>query len=41
MEGERIGDEEGDIVEGKGKKDCSIIKEKWQQVLNFRLQMIA
>lgn len=40
-EGEDMGDEIGDIVEGEGKDGCNTIKEKRQQVLNFRLQMTA
>jgi hypothetical protein len=40
-EGEDMGDENGDIAEGEGKDGCNTIKEKRQQVLNFRLQMTA
>jgi hypothetical protein len=40
-EGEDIGDENKDIVEDDRKKGCRSIKEKREQVLSFRLQMIA
>ena len=41
MEGEDIGDENRDIVEDDRKKGCRSIKEKREQVLSFRLQMIT
>lgn len=40
-EGEDIGDENRDIVEDDRKKGCRSIKEKREQVLSFRLQMIT
>jgi hypothetical protein len=40
IEGEDIGDENRDIVEDDRKKDCRSIKEKREQVLSFRLQII-
>jgi hypothetical protein len=36
-----MGDENRGIVGGESKKGCNSIEEKRQQVLNFRLQMIA
>jgi hypothetical protein len=40
-EGEDTGDENRDTVEEDRKKGCRSIKEKREQVLNFRLQMIT
>ena len=40
-EGEDIGDENSDIVEDDKKKGCRSIKEKREQALSFRLQMIT
>lgn len=41
MEGEDKGDENRDIVEDDRKKGCRSIKEKREQVLSFRLQMVT
>ena len=40
-EGEDTGDENSDTVEDDRKKGCRSIKEKREQVLSFRLQMIT
>ena len=41
MEGEDIGDENRDLIEDDRKNDCRSIKEKRDEVLSFRLQIIS
>lgn len=40
-EGEDVGDENRDIVEDDWEKSCRSIKEKREQVLSFRVQMVT